>query len=93
MTYVKGQVYLGGPFHGDPLSVIAITPAVAGPFDAGTVVVQLALTLNPKTAEVEVDGANSEPIPHIIKGIVLKLQGPARLRRQAELHPQPDLLR
>jgi len=74
LTYVKGYVYLGGPFKGDPLSVIAVTPAVAGPFDAGTIVVQEALTLNPKTAEVEVDGANSEPIPHIVKGIVLKLR-------------------
>jgi hypothetical protein len=74
LTYVKGYVYLGGPYHGDPLSVIAITPAVAGPFDAGTVVVQEALTLNPKTAEVEVDGARSDPIPHIVKGIVLKLR-------------------
>jgi hypothetical protein len=74
LTYVKGQVYLGGPYKGDPLSVIAITPAVAGPFDAGTIVVQEALTLNPKTAEVEVDGANSDPIPHIVKGIVLKLR-------------------
>src|SRR5881394_730066 len=74
LTYVKGYAYLGGAFHGDPLSVIAVTPALAGPFDAGTVVVQEALTLNPKTAEVEVDGANSEPIPHIIKGIVLKLR-------------------
>ena len=74
LTYVKGQIYLGGAYHGDPLSVIAVTPAVAGPFDAGTVVVQEALTLNSKTAEVEVDGANSDPIPHIIKGIVLKLR-------------------
>ncbi len=74
LTYVKGYAYLGGAYHGDPLSVIAITPAVAGPFDAGTVVVQEALNLNPKTAEVEVDGANSDPIPHIIKGIVLKLR-------------------
>jgi hypothetical protein len=74
LTYVGGQVYLGGPFHGDPLSVISITPAVAGPFDAGTVVVHLALTLNPKTAEVEVDGAASDPIPHILKGIVLKVR-------------------
>jgi hypothetical protein len=74
LTYVKGQIYLGGPFHGDPLSVISVTPAVAGPFDAGTVVVRLALTLNPKTAEVEVDGANSDPIPHILKGIVLKVR-------------------
>jgi hypothetical protein len=74
LTYVPGQIYLGGPYKGDPLSVISITPALAGPFDAGTVVVRLALTLNPKTAEVEVDGANSDPIPHIVKGIVLKVR-------------------
>ncbi|MET0306501.1 MAG: hypothetical protein ABW196_09780 [Solirubrobacterales bacterium] len=74
LTYVGGQVYLGGPYHGDPLSVISVTPAVAGPFDAGTVVVRLALTLNPKTAEVEVDGAASDPIPHILEGIVLKVR-------------------
>jgi hypothetical protein len=74
LTYVPGQIYLGGPYHGDPLSVISITPALAGPFDAGAVVVQLALTLNSKTAEVQVDGAGSDPIPHILKGIVLKLR-------------------
>ncbi len=74
LTFVPGQVYLGGPFAGDPLSVVAITPAVAGPFDAGVVVVREALTLNPTTAEVEVDGAHSDPIPHILKGIPLKLR-------------------
>jgi len=74
LTYVKGYAYLGGPYKGAPLSVISITPAVAGPFDAGTVVVRLGLDLNPKTAEVEVDGAASDPIPHILKGIVLKVR-------------------
>jgi hypothetical protein len=74
LTYVPGQIYLGGPYKGAPLSVISITPAVAGPFDAGTVAVRLGLTLNPKTAEVEVDGAASDPIPHILKGIVLKMR-------------------
>jgi uncharacterized repeat protein (TIGR01451 family) len=74
LTYVPGQLYLGGPYNGDPLSVISITPALAGPFDAGTVVVREALTLNPVTAEVEVDGKNSDPIPHILKGIVLKVR-------------------
>ncbi|MGC1852173.1 MAG: hypothetical protein WA687_07020 [Solirubrobacterales bacterium] len=74
LTYVKGQVYMGGPYKGAPLSVISITPAVAGPFDADTVVVRLGLDLNPKTAEVEVDGAASDPIPHILKGIVLKVR-------------------
>jgi len=74
LTYVQGKTYLGGPYHGDPLSVIVITPAVAGPFDVGTVVTREALTLNPETAEVEVDGAASDPIPHILKGIPLKLR-------------------
>jgi hypothetical protein len=74
LTYIPGKLYLGGPVGDDPLSVIAITPAVAGPFDVGTVVVREALTLNPKTAEVEVDGSASDPIPHILEGIPAKLR-------------------
>jgi hypothetical protein len=74
LTYVPGSLYLAGPYHGDPLSVVSITPAVAGPFDAGTVVVREALTLNPVTAEVEVDGSASDPIPHILQGIPLNVR-------------------
>jgi hypothetical protein len=74
LTHVPGRLYLAGPYKGAPLSVAAITPAVAGPFDVGTVVVQEALTLDPVTAEVHVDGERSEPIPHILKGIPLKLR-------------------
>ena len=84
LTYVKGSLYLAGPYNGDPLSVVAITPAVAGPFDAGTVVVREALRLNPITARAEVDGAASDPIPHILKGIPLNLRD---LRVQAD---RPD---
>lgn len=74
LTYVPGQIYLAGPYNGAPLSVVVITPAVAGPFDAGTVVTREALALDPNTAEVQVDGAASDPIPHILKGIPLKLR-------------------
>jgi hypothetical protein len=74
LTYVPGSIYLGGPFNGAPLSVVAIVPAVAGPFDIGTVVVQEALRLNSATAQVEVDGAASDPIPHILQGIPLQLR-------------------
>jgi len=74
LVYVPGKLYLGGAYHGDPLSVIAIVPAVAGPFDVGTVVVQEALTLNPVTAEVEVDGSASDPLPHILAGIPLNVR-------------------
>jgi len=74
LTYVPGKIYMAGPFGGAPLSVVAIVPAVAGPFDAGTVVTQQALKIDPRTAEVRVDGASSDPIPHILKGIPLKVR-------------------
>ncbi len=74
LTYVPGKMFLAGPYRGAPLSIAVITPAVAGPFDVGTVVVRVALNLNPVTGEVEVDGASSDPIPQILAGIPLKLR-------------------
>ena len=74
LTYVPGKLYLAGPYHGDPISAVSITPAKAGPFDAGVVVVREALRLNPVTHVGEVDGSASDPIPHILKGIPLSLR-------------------
>jgi hypothetical protein len=74
LTYAKGFLYLAGPFGGDPISVVAIVPAVAGPFDVGTVVTRVALALNPITHLAEADGAASESIPHMLKGIPLKVR-------------------
>jgi hypothetical protein len=74
LTYVPGSLYLAGPYKGAQLSVAAIVPAVAGPFDVGTVVTRVGLRLNPVTYEGEVDGAASDPIPHILKGIPLKVR-------------------
>lgn len=74
LTYVPGSIYLAGPFGGAQLSIVAITPAVTGPFDVGTVIVRQALTLDSATGEAKIDGANSDPIPHILKGIPLELR-------------------
>jgi hypothetical protein len=74
LTYVAGSLYLGGPFEGDPLSVVAIVPAVTGPFDIGNVVVQEGLTINPETYVVEVDPSPSQPLPQILEGIPLHLR-------------------
>jgi hypothetical protein len=74
LTYVPGSLYLAGPFAGAPLSVLGVVPAVAGPFDVGTVVVRQALQLNPRTGEVSADGAHSDPIPHILAGIPLRVR-------------------
>ena len=74
LTYATGKLYLAGPYKGAPLSVAAIVPAVAGPFDVGTVVTREALRIDPRTAEVEADGSSSDPIPHILAGIPLKVR-------------------
>jgi hypothetical protein len=68
---VRGQLYLTGPYKGAALSVVAITPAVAGPFDLGTVVVRSALQVDPVSAAVSIQ---SDPIPQILQGIPLKIR-------------------
>ncbi len=74
LTWAKGSVYLAGPLNGAPLSVVSVVPAVAGPFDLGNVVTRLALRIDPRTTKVLVDGAASDPIPHILEGIPLKVR-------------------
>jgi len=49
---IGGKVFLSGPFDGAPLSLAVVTPAAAGPFDLGTVVVRVALFVEPESAQV-----------------------------------------
>jgi hypothetical protein len=70
LAYVPGKVYLAGPFHGAPFSLVSVTSAVVGPFDLGTVVLRFGLSIDPYTAKVSVSPSSSEPIPTIIDGIV-----------------------
>jgi hypothetical protein len=69
--HVSGHAYLAGPYRGAPLSMVIVTPAVAGPFDLGTVVVRAGLYLNPETAQITV---KSDEIPHILDGIPLDVR-------------------
>jgi hypothetical protein len=72
--YVGGTAYLAGPYKGAPLSLAIITPAVAGPFDLGTVVVRAALQIDPETVQIT---AKADPIPHILEGIPLDIRSVA----------------
>ncbi len=74
LAQTPGRVYLAGPYHGAPLSIVSITSAKVGPFDLGTVVIRFALDINPITAQVEVSANGSEAIPHIIKGIIVHVR-------------------
>lgn len=67
LTYVPGSLYLGGPYRGAPLSIVAITPAKVGPFDLGTVVIREPLRIEPETGRVRVEATDA--IPRILQGI------------------------
>jgi hypothetical protein len=75
--FIRGSAYLAGPYKGAPLSLVTITPALAGGeagdpvFDLGVVVVRIALYTDPQTAQIT---AVSDPIPQTLKGIPLRIK-------------------
>jgi hypothetical protein len=69
--YVNGNAYLAGPYKGAPLSLVFITPAVAGPFDLGSVVVRAAVFIDKSTAQVTV---KTDPLPQVIDGVPLRIR-------------------
>jgi hypothetical protein len=71
LTYVPGKVYLAGPYHGSPLSAVAITPALVGPYDLGVVAVRSAIAVDPETTQVTV---RTDPFPQIFQGIPVRIR-------------------
>jgi len=70
--YVQdGQVFLTGPYRGAPFGLSVVVPAVAGPFNLGTVVVRAAIDVDPLTAQITV---TSDPLPRILQGIPLDVR-------------------
>jgi hypothetical protein len=63
---VSGRAYMAGPYKGAPFSLVVIVPAVAGPFDLGTVVNRIALNVGEYDARIR---AVADPLPTIRDGI------------------------
>jgi hypothetical protein len=72
---VPGQpqqpVYLTGPYKGAPFGLTFVIPAIAGPYNLGTVVVRAAINVDPHTAVLTV---TSDPLPTIIDGIPIQVK-------------------
>jgi len=67
----NGRAYLTGPYKGAPFGVSIVVPAVAGPFDLGTVTVRSALFVDKHDATVRIV---SDPLPTILQGIPLDVR-------------------
>ena len=63
--------YLTGPYKGGPYGLSIVVPALAGPFDLGTVVVRAAIFVDRKTAALRIV---SDPMPTILEGIPLRIR-------------------
>ncbi len=68
---VTGRIYLTGPYNGGPFGEVVVVPAVAGPFNLGTVVVRGSIRVNPSTVQASVV---SDPFPTILDGIPLQVR-------------------
>ena len=68
---VDGRIYLGGPYKGAPFSLSIVVPAIAGPFDLGTIVTPAALDVDPYTAQAKI---RTDPLPTILQGIPLQIR-------------------
>ena len=70
-VFISGKAYLTGPYKGAPYGLAVVVPALAGPYDLGTVVVRQALYVDKTTAQVT---AVSDPFPTELQGIPLRLR-------------------
>jgi hypothetical protein len=64
-------VYLTGPYKGAPFGLSFVIPAIAGPYNLGTVVVRAAINVDPNTAALTI---TSDPLPTIIDGIPIQVK-------------------
>ena len=68
---IEGDAYLAGPHRGAPLSIVVVTPAIAGPFDLGNVVVRVPLFLQPENARIN---PKTNAIPDVFGGAKLGIR-------------------
>jgi hypothetical protein len=65
-----GPVFLTGPYNSAPYGLSIVVPAIAGPFNFGSVVTRVGLTVDPYTARVTATSS----VPTIVKGVPLRLK-------------------
>ena len=93
LTYASGRIYLAGPYHGQPLSLVTVNSATVGPFDLGTIVIRSAFSVNPKHRAAADRGRLLGPDPPHPRRHPAAPAGHPHLHGPPRIHPQPDQLR
>jgi hypothetical protein len=70
-TVSGGRVYITGPYGGAPFGLSIVEPAVAGPFNLGTIVVRAQIRVDPVDSHLTVV---TDALPTIIDGIPIQIQ-------------------
>jgi hypothetical protein len=76
-TVTGGKIYLTGPYQGAPFGLSIVTPAIAGPYNLGLVIVRAKLEINPRTAQATVTTnppGSPYSIPASLDGIPLQIK-------------------
>ncbi len=68
---LEGTAFLAGSYEGSPLSFVLAVPALAGPFDLGTDVVRVPISLDPETAQIHPD---TNQIPDVFAGAKIDIR-------------------
>jgi hypothetical protein len=68
---IQGTAYLAGHYQGASLSILVVTPAIAGPFDLGNVVVRVPLFLDPESGRIH---PKTNDIPDVYGGTKLDIR-------------------
>jgi hypothetical protein len=66
----NGSAYMTGPYNGAPFGLSVVVPAVAGPFNLGTIVTRSTININPTTTRVTAETV----LPTIVKGIPIRMR-------------------
>ncbi len=61
-----GRVYLTGPYSGGPFGLSIVIPALAGPFDLGTIVVRASIRIDPATGRLSIV---TDPLPQMLDSV------------------------
>jgi hypothetical protein len=68
---LQGIAYLTEGYRGAPYGLSLVVPAIAGPYDLGTVVVRSAIRVARTDARISVE---TDPLPQVLGGIPLRLR-------------------